>query len=220
MIRRGEKIVEANRFLLKDEQRRVRAEIGMRGTDPTISFFDEEGRRRCEIGLKGHNSFIAFLSDEEEPQMELAKEDQAQFFRFGGVKGYSVELSVSEGGVNLVFRDKGEKPKLALALEGDIPALLLFSEAGEPRARLMLSQRGVSLSLLDDQSRGGMEAEVFDNIPSLSFYSPDGDLRMEFSVEGGEPSIALFGTGEDAKVLIEVAEEKGIIEVNEGENDS
>lgn len=53
--------VEAERFVLKDADGKVRAELGMAGHGPLLALYDEDGARRAVFGIAERGPGIFFL---------------------------------------------------------------------------------------------------------------------------------------------------------------
>ena len=77
--------VEAERFVIKDAEGKVRAELGMAGHGPLLALYDEDGTRRAVFGI--------------------AEKGPGIFF-FDAIQKRRVDLGVAEKGPVLVLYDE------------------------------------------------------------------------------------------------------------------
>jgi hypothetical protein len=109
---RVQKLVEAERFVLRDTNGKLRATLSMEDGSPSLSLHDEVLRFRAVLGVAGGS-----------PALELL--DQAQTIR--------ATLIALDGAPVLTLNDQAGKHRamLSVADSGGSPALEFFDQAGK-----------------------------------------------------------------------------------------
>ncbi len=115
----GEKVIEANRFNLLDENGESRACFSVLKDGPGLRLYDENGEPLVILSIS-----------KEGPGLSLYDENGE--FRAG--------LAVSKDGPVLGLCDENEKDRFRLGVSKDGPALQLYDDNGKGRASLGVSQ--------------------------------------------------------------------------------
>lgn len=108
----GPAVLEAQRFVLKDADGKVRAELSTaRDNEPKLWLFDADGRRRLEVSMLNNGSAGVWLFDDRER------------IRAG--------MSFVEGEPALHLRDKEGRDRAKLTLVMGEPSLFLWGQDGQ-----------------------------------------------------------------------------------------
>ncbi len=124
------KVVEAERFVLRDARGKMLATLGTDG----LVLADQNGKFRAALGVGTDGSASLIFDDQnEKPRVTLGVLD--------------------DGTPHLALLDQNEKPRLALAVGTDgTPHLALFDQNKKPRLALDVGTSGPSV-VLGDQNR-------------------------------------------------------------------
>src|SRR5260370_31450497 len=63
--------VEAEKFILRDSDKRVRAALGMTSSGPSFTFYDESGKRRAALGMGSTGPALGLFDAEGKPRSWL-----------------------------------------------------------------------------------------------------------------------------------------------------
>jgi|GEM_PF-3411998 len=151
------KVIEAEKFVLKDNTGKPKALFGLIEDDnPALLFFDEGGKSRGYFGLKNNAPGLAFndergkmrvalgLSEEAGPFLSFLDEmNEVRFFaslgktrtcpllQFYDGKETRISIGVVEDGAVLTFCDKQGHPKAGIGVKEGEGFLLLFDSSGQ-----------------------------------------------------------------------------------------
>jgi len=128
-----QRTVEAEEFLLRDANGRIRASLSVFDGDPGLSLIDQAGKLRAGLSLV-----------DGDPLLNL--KDEAGKSR--------ASLSVFDGTPGLEFRDQAGKPRAKLWAVDGWPSLSFRDHAGNPRIVLDASDTVSSLWLGGQASEG------------------------------------------------------------------
>lgn len=150
-----EKVVEAEKFLLYDAARRIRAAIWMGKAGPKYDLYDEKGKLRATLALgdKGE-PVLLFLSAEGKQQVALNVTGGKRMLTLhDGTGRQRVLLGFLDDGGMLAFSN--EKGKTAVGL-GETPegrGLGIDDDNGKKRLSLELEKDKASLKLFDAKEK-------------------------------------------------------------------
>jgi hypothetical protein len=121
----SERVLEAERFLLKDAKGNVRAELSLCSGSPGLIFYDKNLKRRAELSLDEDSVGLQFFDETGLCRLQIALERDrpnvaTPTISIGGIRGEGgIVLYVGPDAVTgIVFLDKDHKPTL------DIPSQL------------------------------------------------------------------------------------------------
>lgn len=210
-----EKVVEANKFLLRDDAGRIRAELGIEdGTGPILALFDEEQRPRARLAVRFGVPNLALLSENGVSRIELSG---------GGIGSPSItlcdtagkprlDLSLIDaiGGARLAFTDEHEQTRAMVGvevLEGENrAALILCDKEGRKRARLTVHDDGSSgLEVFDDN--GTSRATLGTN--GLFIADENATYRVKLSLSTIGPGLGLLDASGTVRAAVALSNETG-----------
>lgn len=137
MAQSEKKVVEANEFVLKDEQGRVRARIGLSNDNqPAIDLLDEAGQPRLSLELAANQSPYVTLRDEKaRMRADLAVNgDQVALTFLSTTEETTVFLfSADDGDAALAITDQTNVIRSVLGVERNGSPIFRLNE-GQPDA--------------------------------------------------------------------------------------
>jgi hypothetical protein len=115
------KVVEAERFVLRDSQGKMRAEWTLEDGDIVQIFYDEKGKPRLEMGVAANDSVGLMLLDQEgHPRLDLSLDQDGS----AGLAG---------------FDKKSLAPRFTLGVEADgLPAQSFSDSKDVPRIEIII----------------------------------------------------------------------------------
>lgn len=137
---RQNRVVEAERFLLKDGLGRTRARLELQGGDrPALSLLNENGFPLVSLVAGGEGSFVSLCDSPCKDSVEITLSQN--------VKG----LAIYEAGAAWPSnKDKLAGLRVGVGVVNGMPGFDLFGKAGET-ASLRLDKVGPNIALSDDQ---------------------------------------------------------------------
>jgi hypothetical protein len=106
-----EKIIQANKFILEDENGKLRAMLSADQNGPGLSLTDENGKVRALLNVRKDGPGLGLLDENGKSR---------------------VILSAGAQGTALCLKDENGKLRVALSVSGDEVGLLLRDENGKP----------------------------------------------------------------------------------------
>ena len=127
-----DKIVGAERFVVKDEKGITRAEFGMTDMGPSLLLRDEAGMTRVRLDLYDSRSAGLDLYDEKGNRRVClsAFKEGSNFWLFDEPGKPRVMVGVDKRGPRFELADEACKTRASLALDKHGPFILLDDEAG------------------------------------------------------------------------------------------
>ena len=175
------KEVEANKFILRSEDSKIRASLAL-GKDglPRLTFFDEEEIMRIEIGIDSENG-----------------------------PGISIEEADHQGGIGMRVNPKGGVSSIDIGQIGGYQALLSVAHIPEPSAELILGPSGHDpIRIASRPASSGMAyKDGSDRITWLGF-DDDGTSKLIF-MDKKEKERLILGRKADDSVFIKLEDQDG-----------
>jgi len=151
------KVVEAERFVLRDTKGKILAALGTRSSGTVLFLYDQNGKARAGLSLLADGSPGLVLADQngKERATLIVLADGSPSLSLADQNGKTrAGLSLLADGLplpSLVLADQNEKSRAVLTVGADgSPHLGLFDQNEKPRADLSVGTSGPSLVLLDE----------------------------------------------------------------------
>ena len=215
-------IVEAEQFVLRASDGRIRAALALRGGQSVgLDLYDADGKARAGLDLSGEGRASLWLApDETQTSATLT----TRGLRLGAPDGGTSLVAAS----GMTLLDRSQKSRVALVLrDGDAPALTLFDRDGKPGALVDVSAEGSRLGLFYGgvvragigHGRGGSQLNLFsedghdhatlglmpDGSTGLLFHDRDGKQRIALGVLANDNSgLSLFDKTEKPRAGLSV----------------
>ncbi len=176
--RGNERTIEAERFILKDLNGRVRADLGMDkngvrlllqdenekvrlntavlAEGPGIAMFDENGAIRYTVSHSSRGPSMVFNDENQKPRavMRLFKEGPGLAFLDEKEADRMVLTFTKRDGPALDLYEAGKQLLVALRARNGVNGLVIFDGTGRPRAAMVDSvKKGPQLELLDENEQ-------------------------------------------------------------------
>jgi hypothetical protein len=131
------RILEAQKFVLRDASGKRQAELGQVDGSPALVFLDPAGRISMSFGMES-----------EEPHIVI----------FGASAEKMVSITRSASGPRLALHDTGGAVRLNLSVGANGPAIGLLSKGGEARSTLgMTANEDAFMHLFGAREHGGVQ---------------------------------------------------------------
>ncbi len=173
-----ERSIEAERFILKDSNGRVRADLGMDkngvrlllqdenekvrlnaavfAEGPGIALFDENGAIRYTVSHSSRGPSMVFNDENQKPRavMRLFKEGPGLAFLDEKETDRLVLTFTKHDGPALDLYEAGKQLLVALRARNGVNGLAIFDGSGRPRAAIVDSaKKGPQIELLDENEQ-------------------------------------------------------------------
>ncbi len=128
------KVVEAEQFVVREQNGNLRASLGVAGVASALTLFDQNGKLYATLGGRGDST----------PHLEL-------YAQTGPARA---SLGILDGRPALIHRNESGKLEATASLSigwGGVPALMLDDQNGKLRAALSVQANGPSLDLFDEK---------------------------------------------------------------------
>jgi hypothetical protein len=170
--------IEAERFILKDANGRVRADLGMDKagvrlllTDenektrlnaavfpegPGMALFDENGAVRFSVSQSSRGPSLMFNDENQKPRsiMRLFKEGPALAFLDEKENDRMILSLTRSNGVSMDMMEAGKQLLASLRARPGMSGLVMFDDTGRPRAAIVDSAKnGPRIELLDENDQ-------------------------------------------------------------------
>lgn len=127
-------------------------------------------------------------------------------------------LESAEAGPQLVLFDRQDRPRLEVALRGDVPAVTLRQADGTVRLGLTSEPRGTGLAVLDEAGRPRTEMRVVDGHPEVFLRDERGRARVGLTASTKNSGMLLYDektrpratfglSGEEARLVLKDPQE-------------
>lgn len=215
-------IVEAEQFILRASDGKVRATLGLRGESASgLDFYDANGRARAGLDLAADGQGNLWLATQDG---QVTGSFSARGLHVNEVGAGSSFL----GGAGLTLIDRNQKDRVGLLIKDeDAPSLTLYDKDGRTGALVDVSGEGSRLGLFYGgvvragigHGRGGSQLNLFgddgrdhatlgvmpDGATGLLFHDQDGKQRLTLGVLGNDVSgVSVFDKGEKQRAGLSV----------------
>jgi hypothetical protein len=148
--------VQAEQFLLTDEQGRICAELSTQAGLPQLVFFNQEGKKRATFRVHADNGpALLFLDNAENPRTFLGLDAQSfSKLALSSMDGKEqVVLTGQDNGSALLLCDRAGQHRVGLiAGEDGLSGLSLFDSSNTNRATLSVIEKGISSFVLMNEA--------------------------------------------------------------------
>jgi hypothetical protein len=171
--------IEADRFLLKDANGRIRADLGLDknggvrlllndenekqrlnaaafSEGPGLALFDENGAVRFSVSQSSRGPSLVFNDENQKPRsvMRLFKEGPGLAFLDEKENDRMVLSLTKTNGVSMDMLEAGKQLLVALRARNGMNGLVMFDDTGRPRAAIVDSAKnGPRIELLDENEQ-------------------------------------------------------------------
>jgi len=149
-------ILEANEFVLNDENGHPRARLFMEaGGKPSLSFYDP------------HGGIVLSLAGGDEPSLTLSRPGSSE----------QVQLATNKYFYGLSLYD-AQAHRAGVSVQKGVPALNLFDQDGKERLAMEIGSKGPTLSLRDSAGKAAVLLTIAPqgSGPSLVLFDKDGKV--------------------------------------------
>lgn len=189
---RPTRTTEANKFVLRDADGRVRAELSMFADRPTLTFRDAKGFPVASIA-GADDPFLTLNRAGSNEQVELlSSKDHYGLALYG--KTVRAGLAVTKGSPGLDIFDEAGKERAMINLAGGDPSFVLFDANGRRRAVLTAFDGSPYLWMTDDKEKQRFSLGIEAKGPNLTLSDDEG-----FQTEIGNADLVTPETGESHK---------------------
>jgi len=189
----SERVVEAEKFVLRYEKGNAAAVLGMTPNGPSLSLYDAEGKRRLAVGLGSSGpAFVLFDENGKLQSWLYTTKDLAGLVVQGGQPQQRTEITASATGTNLALFDANGEARIRLNLQGDEPSLRLRDAAGKARLALGVEQMGPVFACYDANEKRRAGLAVTSDGPALGLCDAEGRIRAGLAVNPAGPALVLL----------------------------
>jgi hypothetical protein len=175
------KVVEAERFVVRDEQGAIRANLGMNPQGGVgVAFL---GQNRVFLGVSLDSAGFQIQDGTGKPRVgiSLRPDGSEGLILFGSDTKPRVELSLKgDESPELAFRAKDGTPRMSLGIQpsGDGAGLLLMGTQGRIRGALASDGQGTALELMDaaGATRAHLGVKAVEGTPSFTLLDEKGTV--------------------------------------------
>jgi hypothetical protein len=189
--------IEAERFILRDEQGKMRAVIGMSPTGPSVAIYDREVRKRLEMALRQDEPRLVLYDAGGNPMSWLFCTRGASGLALAG-KGAArgVEILAGARGNGVALCDEGGTERARIEYREHAPSVNLRDAKGNLRAALQLMDNQPVFALYDGRNKrhGGWAATPDGS--ALGLYDAEGKVRVALVVNATGPSVTVLDSDE------------------------
>ena len=130
------KVVEAERFVVRDAAGKVRAALGIREDgSPSLNLYDQDAKTRAVLGLEGGDPVLGLLDQAGHGRVQVAFEESgaSRVTLFDERETGRAQLALEpDGSPSLAFADRERKASAWMSVDRDgAPALSLQDRAGK-----------------------------------------------------------------------------------------
>jgi hypothetical protein len=172
-------VVEAKKFVLRDDAGKVRATLSMEGGGPSLRLYDENERRRAVVAVgkmrdgKSYGPVVGVFGEDGKLSMQMSVVNSVPmlFIRDADDK-LRAFFNVYEGRPGISLLGDDEKSRITMIADKETPTLALLGGNGKPRISLTAGKSvGVSVNGGDGIPRGVLGVE--DDYPLLYLLDKD-----------------------------------------------
>lgn len=193
----GRRIIEAEGFILRDANGKMRAALGISEGAPHLSLLDEEGTARIFLTLAANKPAVWLFDAKVNPRVSLATDaggDGLLSLLDGMRKQRAVLGLLPDGSPKLELTAEGERSAVTLGAmsssKGSSSGLVLLDANRKPRGALLLDDQDVPMMVLYDnngQARAKMNSTR--DGPTLGFIDANGTIRAALGALGIGPAL-------------------------------
>jgi hypothetical protein len=151
------KLVEADKFVLRDSFGRQRVILSMTRDDesaPALVFYDENLRPRAALGVSKDGPGLYFTDASGKHRAVLSRNSDGIGFDLLDADGKPrAAFHVNDSMAGFLVKDEEGKTRLAVGMDKDVPSLYLYDAAGKMRAALGVDKKGSGFRLLDAKEK-------------------------------------------------------------------
>jgi hypothetical protein len=147
--------IEAERFIIRNENRKVVASLGATKTGADLIFYEDKGNMRVKLDVGESGSLLEFRNKDDKRIAVLAGVDNAQSFHIldGSGKGGGVSLFASG---NVHASDRNGIERFSVDIGDDQTLIMLYDEHGKQRAVLGVDKKhGAGVTAFDVSGQRG-----------------------------------------------------------------
>lgn len=189
--------LEAERFILRDEQGKMRALLGMSPTGPSLGIYDVASRKRLEMALRHDEPRLVLYDARGNPMSWFFCTQGASGLALAG-KGAArgVEILAGPRGNGVALCDEGGTERARIEYREHAPSVNLRDAKGHLRAALQLMDNQPVFALYDGRNKrhGGWAATPDGS--ALGLYDANGKVRVALIVNATGPSVTVFDSNE------------------------
>ena len=151
-----DKAKNSTQLLLSDENEKVRLNVSVFPEGPGIAMFDENGAIRYTVSHSARGPAMVFNDENQKPRamMRISKEGPVlTFLDEKEIDRLMLTFTKSNGG-SVDMYEAGKQHSMALRASGGVNGLAIFDETGQPRATMVQRPKfGPRIELLDENSQ-------------------------------------------------------------------
>ncbi|MBF0547426.1 MAG: hypothetical protein HQM08_23495 [Candidatus Riflebacteria bacterium] len=149
------KIIEAEKFVLKNKQGKVRGVWENHESMTVLAMFDDSGVNRITAGLSNTDESLTFCDASGSPR---------------------IKFSFADGDSGIFVFDGNKKIRIGMALNSQGPCVDFRDSKGTRRLGMILTNEGPGFSLLHSNGRNGLGMALAKEMPSMVFTDPFGKI--------------------------------------------
>jgi hypothetical protein len=201
---RKHRVVEAEKFVLRDAAGRRRAELALDEERPLLALFDAEDRVRCRLLVDAAGAGLAFYDEQERTRIALGqvKEEGAQLALFDGAEQANIGLKLNQDGAALLLTDEQGKPRASLTVNEQGSALGLRDEHGTMRAVARVQGDTAAFAARGENPDASAALVVADAVPTLTLEGEKGCPRIGLAVQGQTAHLALMDAEQRKRAML------------------
>jgi len=175
----GTRTVEANEFVLRDADGRIRGWLGVRDDNPGLSLYGANGKPQVWLSAQPGGPLFSLYDIQERQRIMITAPEETPV---------------------IGFYDKNGKGRGALGMSGDTPSLLLVHSEGKMRVLLDAARENPGLALYDDDGKERL-ALLVDSVGSrLTLLDSSEKKRAIFSAKDDSAGIVLADPSEKPQI--------------------
>jgi hypothetical protein len=151
-----DKSKNSTQLLLNDENEKVRLNVSVFPEGPGIAMFDENGAIRYTVSHSARGPAMVFNDENQKPRamMRISKEGPVlTFLDDKEIDRLMLTFTKANGG-SVDMYEAGKQHSMALRASGGVNGLAIFDETGQPRATMVQRPRvGPRIELLDENNQ-------------------------------------------------------------------
>jgi hypothetical protein len=176
---RQEKVVEANKVILRDAQGKERASLHADKDSVILRLRGADGKLRLSLGVSNRSGSHLAVRDENERARAA--------------------LSYHAGRTYLYFWDENQQPRAFLDSRRGESWLGFADENVKKRLELGYTKKGPCLKLLDGNGKALVSLATGEGGPDCSFFDTFGRRRAQLGVDAQKAGLTFFGANESQK---------------------
>ena len=184
------KTIRAKKFILENENGKLRAELSSTKDGPKLYMFDENGKERAILGISADGPALTLLDENGKSSVCLSVLKEGPQLHLWDENDLGISLSII-GNVAMVSMSDHGKLRAAMNTTEVGSGLKLFSENGKPVAGLSAFKKDGSslLHMRDKNSKTCASLHVFRNGSALTLMGQNGTTRTDMGVVKNQPKL-------------------------------